>query len=1344
MTLELPIVAAEEQLPVPASRRFMPLRSAVQNLWHHDIVLEYCDGKMLNRGHNGSGKSIFLGLQWPFLLSGRVRDAVPPGNRGQMEDVRNMMLAFGHYTSRLGYTWIEFGRLTDAGPEYRTLGAGLSASAGSVVVHWHFITERRVGRDVDLFDAARTPLDRAALAAVLGRDHIFGGDDLSAYRAAVDRDLFGLGPERYQQLVSVLRALSKPTLGALNAEQTGEHVRDFLPKLPAELFEAIANHFSHTDGLHDRVQQLDGAVAAMDAVLEAHRNYSRDVLRRLSADLRKADSDYEEARTQSRRLTAQKEAADAAVFRARADAEAAGRALTAAQVRVHTLDNSTEVTAARDAKAAGELEQFVAHQHQQASADRQRAHQDEEAAQGRVDEASSEAATAVEDTRAAGENAQQRAPQAVFDDLHAMLSGLIAAGDAGRAQRRLDDELSRRRTAVHQLHALSATVTHRGQDLKAAERRLDDAQRQLDEALDARSTAGEVVARTEASLLTTIEIWHANCGELKLSSDDIALVEGAVAVRESLHQVASRVAAPRRVMLTAGQTARGTDAERAEKLLADLSDEYSRVASAREDGPPPQPSRMRPIERPGAPFWKVVDFKSHVGPEVAAAVEASLQAAGLLDAWLTPDGTLLANDDLDAAVIPGEPVQGASLADVLVPDAEGVAREVVHRLLASVALDQPKRIVSVGSDGRYALGPLQGRWRKEEPEHIGAAARQRARERRLAELNEKIAQAEHQRDAARSAETVFRDRLVALEEDLNRLPDDTRLHRADAGLAAAEHTVAAREEAVTSVRSAAEAARSALAEAREALVRRGLETGLSAWIDDLGRLEDNTHAYRDAAAAWFQASAVLRQRQRRLLELQEELSGKQKEVARREEREVELGDELARAASHHQALRERAGSDAEKALADLADAKDQEVRARAENGAAGERRIAAEREQAEVAVKVEGVGATVNQAAATRDAAADAMRDAIRLGVLTTARWETLVEDTNPDELGVRRLRDIARLPQIMPAPGREPEPRAGHTLEAWNSNAARLTDYDVHLDGSMAGIFALHIPRGSYKSDSLDISGGLLRDVRVRVAADVEETRALISREEMEFFNGVILDEAARRLNEALTSSTDHLARINALLERHPTRAGHIVRVSWKLRPQPLAPEGTREIVELVAQRADLLPEDRRAVLRRWLQQRVDAARQDQDGPFVDRLDRAFNYTTWYRAEVQVRMPNQGDWTPFDSGRIPLSAGERATLLYLPLFAAVATAYSGARLDAPRLFALDEAFERIDDGMRESIFAMIGALDLDLLMANFSLKPFYDTIRGIAVNIMTRRQDGPGVGVTSSYWNGGTLVEDV
>jgi hypothetical protein len=59
---------------------------------------------------------------------------------------------------------------------------------------------------------------------------------------------------------------------------------------------------------------------------------------------------------------------------------------------------------------------------------------------------------------------------------------------------------------------------------------------------------------------------------------------------------------------------------------------------------PPTPYTRDPetrLDRPGAPLWKLCDFRAEVSMTDRAGYEAGLEAASLLDAWVTPDGTLI-------------------------------------------------------------------------------------------------------------------------------------------------------------------------------------------------------------------------------------------------------------------------------------------------------------------------------------------------------------------------------------------------------------------------------------------------------------------------------------------------------------------------------------------------------------------------------------------------------------------------------------------------------------------------------------------------------------------------------
>ena len=62
-----------DQLPIPTSKRWQPIRSGLINLFkYEDEVFQFESGKLLLRGNNGAGKSRVLALQLPFLLDGEI------------------------------------------------------------------------------------------------------------------------------------------------------------------------------------------------------------------------------------------------------------------------------------------------------------------------------------------------------------------------------------------------------------------------------------------------------------------------------------------------------------------------------------------------------------------------------------------------------------------------------------------------------------------------------------------------------------------------------------------------------------------------------------------------------------------------------------------------------------------------------------------------------------------------------------------------------------------------------------------------------------------------------------------------------------------------------------------------------------------------------------------------------------------------------------------------------------------------------------------------------------------------------------------------------------------------
>ena len=180
----------------------------------------------------------------------------------------------------------------------------------------------------------------------------------------------------------------------------------------------------------------------------------------------------------------------------------------------------------------------------------------------------------------------------------------------------------------------------------------------------------------------------------------------------------------------------------------ELAAEIGRLRLGGHDTPPVPHTRAPGVRdgRPGAPLWKVTDFAPGVSDDERAGLEAALEAAGILDAWVTPEGNLV---DGDVIVVSGlAPVAGASCASLLVPAIDpddpqaGVLREESVASVLSAIGREPGTAGTgrtwVTTDGRWSNGVLSGAWRKEQAGYIGEGAREAARRARIESLEREL------------------------------------------------------------------------------------------------------------------------------------------------------------------------------------------------------------------------------------------------------------------------------------------------------------------------------------------------------------------------------------------------------------------------------------------------------------------------------------------------------------------------------------------------------------------------------------------------------------------------------
>lgn len=1333
-------------LPQPAPGRWRPLRLGLVDLFYYDTEeFWFRDGRLLLRGNNGTGKSKVLALTLPFLLDGdlsarRVEPDADPGKRMEW----NLLLGGEHpHPERLGYTWIEFGRVdTDTGrSHFRTLACGLKAVAGrGVARHWYAVTDQRIGQDLSLLDATGTALSRDRLAeAIVGHGMVY--DTATAYRRAVDEALFGLGERRYAALVDLLIQLRQPQLSKRpNEAALSRALTEALPPMDQAVIADVAEAFRSLDDEKEELRAASEAERAASAFLDHYRRYARVAARRRARLPRSEHARYEQlhrdlaqARTEREQAEAEREAAAGRL----AELEETATRLKAQQA---ALREGPEMRSARELEQVAAEARRSAEELKRAEADRQDAAQVHTRALGRLGTAERRLAAAEERVADLAERARQTAAAARLDDVPRTDGALEA--DLRRAA---EESVARRRRTIDHVEELAGRADRAAAERRAAARRLDDAeteaghtaQRQAEAEQDAEAAGADLVTRVRAYLDACEELAVADsAGLLDALQDWVAHCQGPYPAREEAghaHRARAAELADRAALL--GQERAGLEARRAEaeRELAELEAGGRRGPSAPHTRTPGLREQV-----PGSPLWRLVDFHDQVTAGERAGLEAALEASGLLDAWVRPDGTVLGADGHDVLLSPAGPVTGGTLADVLRPavdhgdrQAAAVGERTVARVLAGVGLGSGGE-TWVSVDGRFRVGALTGSWTKQAAEYVGEGAREEARRARITALRAELAA--YAEDLARldvERAAVAR-RRGTLDAELAGVPDDAALRHAHA-LAAAAADAAHRARARRDERA------DDLAEAFRQEAEAATELTDTAAAVNLPTDRADLTAVRQALADHTAVLAGLWPALREGTDAARAVAEERAEAQRAGERVAELAlraEEAARGAAaadeRHTTLRSTVGAavaELERRLADTADALaacEREQRREREDATAADRR-------AHLALgHIERLEVEVREATAARAEAIAALQRFMATGLLTVALPQVAVPavDAGP----------WAATPAIALARTIESDLSGTDDSDgAWERVQKRLSEEYKKLQDALS--------RGGHNASARMTEDGMVVEIvyqgRTRavpelaeaLATEVAELTRILSAHEREILETHLLTEVAGTLQELIGAAERQVRAMNAELEERPTSTGMRLRLVW--RPSRKAPTGLTQARERLRQSADAWTVEDRTAVGEFLQAEI-ARRQADDtaGSWLEVLTAALDYRAWHGFGIERHQ--HGKWVPATG---PASGGERVLAVSVPLFAAASSHYATAAPHAPRLVTLDEAFAGVDDDSRAKCLGLLHAFDLDVVMTSEREWACYQQVPGIAIAQLSRVDEIAAVLVTRWEWDGAARI---
>lgn len=285
---------------------------------------------------------------------------------------------------------------------------------------------------------------------------------------------------------------------------------------------------------------------------------------------------------------------------------------------------------------------------------------------------------------------------------------------------------------------------------------------------------------------------------------------------------------------------------------------------------------------------------------------------------------------------------------------------------------------------------------------------------------------------------------------------------------------------------------------------------------------------------------------------------------------------------------------------------------------------------------------------------------------------------------------------------------------------------------------------------EDIQVFTALVNGVRIGAAelhqilrAEAERSRNEITERERELFDQTLTGDTRRHLAARIRQANELVDAMNARLERVRTASKVAVQLVWQVAKD--LPPGTKGARDLLLKDPVRLTDADREALHRFFRDRIEQAKADDTATnWEQQLAQVLDYTAWHQFVVRIDRGNGNDWQVLTKKlHGALSGGEKAIALHLPLFAAVAAHYQ-ATPQAPRLILLDEVFVGVDSSNRGQVFALLSALDLDLVLTSDHEWCTYRELSGIAIHQLITGTDADDAVTTARFvWNGHELLPD-
>ena len=256
-----------------------------------------------------------------------------------------------------------------------------------------------------------------------------------------------------------------------------------------------------------------------------------------------------------------------------------------------------------------------------------------------------------------------------------------------------------------------------------------------------------------------------------------------------------------------------------------------------------------------------------------------------------------------------------------------------------------------------------------------------------------------------------------------------------------------------------------------------------------------------------------------------------------------------------------------------------------------------------------------------------------------------------------------------------------------------------------------------------------------------LEETKNLLNNEDRRLFKDLLLNNVGDTIREKVRSSKIWVEEVKKIMEKMKTSSGLSFSISWIGKGKDSEDEmDTNEVVSIFEGSASSITDEDNEKIVKHFRSKIAQEEEKYDElekNYVEIIRDVLDYRKWFQFKLFFKRNNGDKRELTDKEFSKFSGGEKAIAMYIPLFAGINAKFNSAKKDAPRIVALDEAFAGVDDLNIEDSFRILDELNLDYVLTSQILWGDYSTIKSLSICELHHLSSSDVVSVLRYKWDG-------